>query len=181
MEEISIFDGGQSYTNLEMNELFKFIDLNKKYNEYNILEFGDGSSSEKINNLFNKNVGNLNYYLFESNLLYIPKNQSLFKLIKYDENNIESIDLNSYIEQTIKFDLILLDGPDGEKRQLWYNKVKKFVKINSIILIDDFNHYKSFGEQLDKHFDYELLSYSDRPFEAFGEHSWKIVKITNIK
>ena len=180
MVDISIFDGGWSYTNLEMNQLFKFIDLNEKYNEYNIIEFGDGSSSEKIHNLF-KNVVNLNYYLFESNVLYIQKNQSLFNFIKYDENNIESIDLNNYIEQTIKFDLILIDGPTGEKRQLWYKKVKNFVKLNSIILIDDFNHYKSFGEQLDKHFDYELLSYSDIPFEPFGEHSWKIIKITNIK
>jgi hypothetical protein len=172
---VDIFNGC-SYTNLEMSELFKFIDLNKNYNEYNILEFGAGDSSEKIHSLF-KNVDNLNYYLVESN---IPKNQSLFNIILYDENYIENIDLNNYIEETVKFDLILIDGPSGEKRQLWYNKIKNFVKINTIILIDDFNHYKSFGEQLDKHFEYELLSHSDIPFEPFGEHSWKIVKIKNI-
>ena len=96
-------------------------------------------------------------------------------LNNYDKDNIEDVLLPTH-----NFDLILIDGPSGEKRQLWYNKIKNFVKINTIILIDDFNHYKSFGEQLDKHFEYELLSHSDIPFEPFGEHSWKIVKIKNI-
>jgi hypothetical protein len=35
--------------------------------------------------------------------------------------------------------------------------------------------------ELDKNFDYELLSFSNEPFVIDGEHSWKIVKIIKNK
>lgn len=37
-----MFNGGWSYTNDEMNELFKHIDLNIECDKYNIIEFGGG-------------------------------------------------------------------------------------------------------------------------------------------
>lgn len=55
----------------------------------------------------------------------------------------------------------------------------KIFKPGSIVLVDDFNHYNSFGEELDKHFTYELLSFSNEPFVPNGEHSWKIVKVVD--
>jgi len=50
------FEGGWSYTNKEMGELFKNIDFSKKYEDYKILEFGGGDSSIKIWNYFNDNI-----------------------------------------------------------------------------------------------------------------------------
>ena len=171
MKNIQIFNGGWSYTNLEMSELFKNIDLEKTYEKYNILEFGAGDSSKKIYSLFENNVKKLNYYIVECNESYLPDNKEAFNIILYDENYIENIELNNYIDNDIKFDLILVDGPNGEKRKYWYNKFKKFVKIGSIILVDDFNHFTSFGEELNNSYEYELLSYYDIPFVAYGEHS----------
>lgn len=180
MKNIRIFNGGWSYTNLEMSELFKNIDLTKTYENYNILEFGSGDSSKKMYSLFEKDVTKLNYYIVESNAFYLPDNKEVYNIILYDENNIENIELNNYIHNDIKFDLILVDGPTGEKRKYWYKKFKNFVKIGSIILVDDFNHYVSFGQELDNNYEYELLSYSNIPFRPNGEHSWKIVRVTNI-
>lgn len=174
-----MFNGGWSYTNLEMTALFKIINIDNEYENFNILEFGGGDSSLKIYNLF-KNVKNLQYFIFESNPNYLPYYRDLFNIILYDENNLENIDLKEYINNEVKFDLVLIDGPNGEKRKYWYNKIKNNIKIGTIILIDDFNHYLSFSEELDKNFEYELLSYLDIPFVAGGEHSWKIVKVTKI-
>ena len=177
---IEIFNGGWSYTNLEMKNLFYHIDITEKKDNYNIIEFGGGDSSEKLYGLF-KNVLNLQYYIIESNSLYLPNNtNNKYKIILYNENDIKNINLNILIEP-ILFDLILIDGPNGDARKFWYNKIKNFVKIGSIILIDDFNHYESFGEELDKNYEYELLSLCMIPFVAYGEHSWKIVKVTCIK
>jgi hypothetical protein len=78
-------------------------------------------------------------------------------------------------------DLILVDGPHGNKRSQWYPKIRSNVKPGTILLVDDFNHYACFSEELDRNFNYELLSYSNEPFVAYGEHSWKIVRIINVK
>jgi hypothetical protein len=178
--DINIFNGGWSYTNLEMNELFKNIDLTIPYEQYNIIEFGGGDSSNKIKGIFN-NVTSLNYYIVESNPDYLPENKNDFNIILYKQEEIENVDLSNSIDNAIKFDLILIDGPNGDARKYWYEKVKPFIKKNSIILVDDFNHYACFGEELDKHFDYVLLSHSDIPFKPYGEHSWKIVRVLNVK
>jgi len=163
-----------------MSELFKNINLEKTYDTYNILEFGSGDSTNKIYNLFRNNVNKLNYYVVECNELYLPDEKEKFNIIMYNEKDIKNIELNKYIHNNIKFDLILVDGPNGENRKYWYNKFKKFVKFGTIILFDDFNHYESFSKELNNNYEYELLSYSDIPFEPYGEHSWKIVKVINI-
>jgi hypothetical protein len=174
-----LFNGGWSYTNNEMKELFDHIDLNIEREEYSIIEFGGGDSSLKIYNLFYK-VKNVTYYVVESNIDYLPSN-NFFNGILYNESEISNFQLQDYIQQNIKFDLVLIDGPNGDSRKYWYNKIKQFVKIGTIILIDDFNHYESFGIELDLNYEYELLSLSMIPFVPYGEHSWKIVKVTNIK
>ena len=174
-----MFNGGWSYTNNEMNELFNHIDLNIEREKYNIIEFGGGDSSSKIYNLFH-NVKKMTYYVIESNPTYLPSSP-VFNGVLYNESELPNIQLHDYIQENIHFDLVLIDGPNGDARKYWYNKIKPFVKLGTIILIDDFNHYESFGIELDLNYDYELLSLSMIPFVPYGEHSWKIVRVTNIK
>jgi len=180
MENIQ-FVGGWSYTQKEMNELFEFIDLVKlsESEHFNILEFGSGDSSVKLANIFSKSIKNLTYYTYESNSNYIQCDDRI-RTILYNENDIENVNLVDNINIEYKFDLILVDGPNGNNRKFWYGKFKHYVKPGTIILVDDFNHYSSFGEELDKHFEYELLSFSNEPFVPNGEHSWKIVRIKNV-
>jgi hypothetical protein len=90
----------------------------------------------------------------------------------YDQSTIDSLEIVDHI-----FDLILVDGPNGDKRAKWYSKIRKNVKPGTIILVDDFNHFDSFSTELNKNFEYELLDHHDEPFVAYGEHSWKIVKV----
>lgn len=167
------FEGGWSYTQKEMNELFKYLFYNNQ--EYKVLEFGSGDSTIKIYNYLKQKVDNVVFYTYESNQNFVFNHDSI-NIIFYDENKI-----NDIVIPNQKFDLILIDGPNGDKRSLWYSKIRENVKEGTIILIDDFNHYKCFSEELDINFNYELLSFSDEPFVPYGEHSWKIVKIISIK
>jgi len=175
------FVGGESYTQKEMIELFSYINIDeiKIRNSYNILEFGSGISSITISEIF-KDIEKFNYYTYESNIEYIQPHERITTIV-YDKNNINNLDLKDDIKENTVFDLVLVDGPNGESRKLWYNKIKNFVKPGTIILIDDFNHYDSFGIELDNNFEYDLISFSNEPFVPGGEHSWKIVSVTNIK
>lgn len=157
------FCGGWSYTQKEMDELFKYTRPNM-----NILEFGAGDSTRKIFNLLKPS----SYYVYETDPLYVPDMKDI-TVVLYDPGDIENLE----ISHGVVFDLVLIDGPNGEKRKHWFSKIRSCVKPGTIILVDDFNHYESFGEELDKHFDYELLSFSDEPFKPYGEHSWKIVRV----
>lgn len=178
--DIPIFNGGWSYTQKEMIELFKYIEYK---NDFHILEFGSGNSTVKLYNHFKKYSDNLLYYCYESDPEYknYIKNDDMSSLnnvnmVLYNINDIRLLNIPNII-----FDLILIDGPTGDKRALWYSKLKNNVKKGTIILIDDFNHYKCFSDELDKNFEYELLSFSNEPFVINGEHSWKIIKVINFK
>ena len=166
--DISPFNGGWSYTQKEMNSLFRFIEYK---DDYNILEFGAGDSTQKLWHHFKKYTKNLSYTVFESNPSYIPLIPEL-KPVVYDENNMDTLEIPEG-----KFDLILIDGPNGDRRRKWYSKIRKSVKPGTLIIIDDFNHYACFSEELDKNFEYETLDHVDTPFVPYGEHSWKIVKV----
>jgi predicted O-methyltransferase YrrM len=166
--EIPSFEGGWSYTQREMTELFKNITYSKNYS---ILEFGSGNSTLKIYDFVKKQVDNLTLYSYESNCNYLQSHNEI-KFILYDEDDIPNTPIPD-----MKFDLILIDGPNGYKRSLWYSKIRNNVKPGTVLLVDDFNHYQCFSDELDKNFKYEILSFHDEPFVAYGEHSWKIVNI----
>lgn len=170
--DIPIFNGGWSYTQKEMNELFNFITYS---DSYSILEFGSGDSSKKLFDHFTQHVKELIYFAYESDSAWYFEYKNI-QMVKYADNNIQ----NTYIPD-IKFDLILIDGPNGDKRSQWYSKIRSCVKQGTIILVDDFNHYQCFSDELDRNFEYELLSFSDEPFVPDGEHSWKIVRVNSIK
>jgi len=162
------FNGGWSYTQREMEEFFKHVVF---YPKMAVLEFGSGDSTVKLYNHFKCFVEDLTFYTYESNPNFIGNHQHV-KYMSYAESNIDEL-----ILPEIQFDIVLIDGPNGDKRSKWYSKIKPFVKTGTIILVDDFNHYACFGEELDKHFKYDVLSFHDEPFVAYGEHSWKIVRV----
>ena len=167
-----VFEGGWSYTQREMNELFKHL-FYKDKTEYKVLEFGSGNSTIKLYDYFKQKVDNVIFYSYESESNFLFSHDKI-NLLFYDKDNIKDVVLPNE-----KFDLILIDGPNGDKRSLWYSKIRNNVKEGTIILIDDFNHYKCFSDELDRNFNYELLNLHDEPFVAYGEHSWKIAKIIN--
>ena len=172
MIPIPNFEGGWSYTNKEMSDLFKHISFKETIS---VLEFGSGDSTVKIyNHIKNHYANSVIFYTYESKPDYMKIDDDIFFNF-YDEDNIDEVVLPD-----IKFDIILIDGPNGDKRSLWYSKIRENVKSGTILLIDDFNHYKCFSDELDKNFIYELLSFSDIQWAPGAEHSWKIVSILGL-
>ena len=169
--EPPVFVGGWSYSQKEINELFKHIVYAENYS---ILEFGSGDSTIKLYNHFKQSVANLTFITYESDPSFIQTHDTI-QYVKYNENDIPDLLITDKV-----FDLILIDGPTGDKRSLWYSKIRNNVKPGTIILIDDFNHYKCFSDELDKTFEYEMLSFSDEP-PLPGNKSWKIVRIIAAK
>ena len=170
--DIPIFAGGWSYTQKEMTELFKHIVYTSNYA---ILEFGSGASTYILHAHFKKHVENLLFDSYESDR-HFYNNTTDVNLIMYDANDIA----NTRIRDK-QYDLILIDGPNGNKRSQWYSKIRHNVKPGTILLVDDFNHFACFSEELDRNFNYEVLSHHEEPFVAYGEHSWKIVRIIHAK
>jgi hypothetical protein len=80
------------------------------------------------------------------------------------------------------YDLMILDGPNGNGRNFSFLYVKNNLAIGSVVLIDDFNHY-DFMEKLSLLFEYEVLHEN----QGGGVDQWntggiyKIVKITKLK
>jgi hypothetical protein len=166
-----MFEGGWSYTHEEITELFKHLKFSQ---EYSVLEFGSGDSTVELYNKLREHVENLTYYTYESDISYMRLHDDI-KWVHYDENDIQNTQIPD-----VKFDLILIDGPGGEKRQLWYSKLRNNVKPGTVVLIDDFNHFKSFSDELDNNFKYDTLSLQIQPILP-GNKSWKIVEIISPK
>lgn len=170
--EIPTFVGGWSYTQKEMNELFKHISFTENFS---VLEFGSGASTILLFDFFKKHVKELTFVTYESNCEFFKPHPGI-QYVYYDENYMSSVRTPCG-----SFDLILIDGPNGDKRSLWYSKIRNNVKPGTIILVDDFNHYSCFSEELDRNFNYEVLDHHEEPFVAYGEHSWKIVRVISLK
>jgi hypothetical protein len=169
-EDISSFDGGWSYSKKEMSEFLKFIQIS---DSYKILEFGAGKSTRILYDLIERACYNIEYDTYEHDEKYkvVHKNVNTI-MYKVDE-------MDNICTPDKKYDIIIIDGPHGLLRTKWYNKIKKNIKHDTILLIDDYNHYNEYQEELNKNFKYTILSRSDIPFSPNGEHSWRI--LTNLK
>jgi hypothetical protein len=66
----------------------------------------------------------------------------------------------------VDYDLMILDGPNGNGRNLSYLHMKGYLKSNSYVLVDDFTHY-DFVEKLLSIFDAELICKYDENGESF--------------
>ena len=165
--DIDFFNGGWSYTPNEMKEFLKYLTLKDKYS---VLEFGSGDSTKKLYDIISRFCYHIEYHTYENDINYYVNYKNVKCILYQDINKVEIPD--------IKYDIIIVDGPHGIDRMKWYRKFKNNVKYDSLILVDDFNHYKEFKEQLDYNFDYKILSLSDVKFVPYGEHSW--ILVTNI-
>jgi hypothetical protein len=94
------------------------------------------------------------------------------------KNNFYEIldgDLNGY------YDVIILDGPNGNGRNISYLHIINHVYDGSIMLIDDINDY-DFMEKLSLLFDYEILykNKTGKINQWLNGGDYSIVKITKI-
>ena len=174
--DFSIFEGGWSYT---QKEVYNAASLLPNQKTLSILEFGCGSSSIKLFELLSKKWIIQNYKAYESNNDYLLKDNRI-NCIKYEQSNIKNLLIGDD-----KYDLILIDGPNGVDRKYWYSKIVNNVKSGTIILIDDWCHYNEFETALIEDFGskifYEIIEtkkeFDPNSDKNIGYKSWKIIKV----
>ncbi len=170
--DIQKFVGGWSYTQNEMREFLKYL---TPRDSYKVLEFGAGNSTKILYDIIERYAKNIEYDTFETDINY-HVNYKNVNTIMYNINNIDRV-----IIPDKTYDIIIVDGPNGVLRSKWYSKIRSNIKYDTVILIDDYNHYKEFEEELNRNFNYKILSASDVPFAPNGEHSWRILTDITIK
>jgi hypothetical protein len=204
IEEFSGFKGGWSLCDYEVYICFKYITYVEKIN---ILEFGAGDGTEQMMIFLNKNNIKFNYISVEHDSSFANTLGVEYRLYShpnwrqddnpwnYNPELLENVELN--LGNTI-FDFVIVDGPNGVGRAKWYKKFKNNIREGTILLIDDFHHYKEFGDELNINFEYELINVfnQDDRFEIQNEglekvdtsktdimynSCFKIIKIKNIK
>jgi len=164
--DIVKFEGGWSYTPNEIREFLKFINFRESYK---ILEFGAGSSTQIFYDIIDRYCYNIEYDTYENDIKYKIEYKNV-NTIMYNLEDIDKIKIPNK-----KYDIIIIDGPHGELRKKWYSKIRYNIKYDTIMLIDDYNHYLEFENELNKNYTYTILSKSDAKFVPYGEHSWRII------
>ena len=139
---------------------------------YNVLEFGSGNSTRILYDIIERYCKNISYDTYETDESYRVVHKNV-NTILYNINQIDQLNIPDKI-----YDIILIDGPNGVLRSKWYSKIRNNIAYHTIMLIDDYNHYTEFETELNRNYNYTILSLSDEPFKPNGEHSWRI--ITNI-
>lgn len=165
----------------------------------NVLEFGSGQSTHLLNDL------GVNFTSFDDNINYSAKLDGVIirDLISLDdktfneviENNISYLDIckkYSIVSQkstrqkncfyklnkkdvSKKYQLILIDGPNGNGRSIAFNVIQDKIKYPCYILIDDYDHYP-FIENFNKIFHKNELVYDHK--EKNTNQCFRIYKIT---
>jgi hypothetical protein len=115
------------------------------------------------NNEYNKQMESKEY---DSNVMY-NKISPLNPLQKNNFYKIENGDLNGV------YDIIVLDGPNGNGRNFAFLHIKNYLKPGSIIYIDDYNHYDFLEKCLDN-IDCDIII---KHTEGIGSDNFVIVKV----
>lgn len=173
-------------------EIFLALKFCTYENNFKILEFGSGDGTiQLVSVLKNYNI-NFVYDSFENDSNYAKDN-----LVNYHVYDIKKIDDVEILSKQI-YDLVIIDGPNGPLRSKWYRKFKNNIRSGTIILIDDFHHFKEFSSCLNEEYDYEtILTYNTNAsfYEVINEglepvdtkkismpdKSFKVVKIIGLK
>lgn len=104
----------------------------------NLLECSDSNYDEMFKNLsYNKDFMK-------------PKSTPLSSRQKNNFYDIQPGDLNGI------YDLMVLDGPNGNGRNISFLHIKKHLTVGSHILIDDYTHY-DFMDKLKLFFDFDVV------------------------
>jgi hypothetical protein len=160
--------------NLKKNIKITSFDDNEKY-AYS----GNSENVDlKIRNLVECSDSDYNkmFELKSFNPSVMFKKESL--LSSRQKNNFYEIldgDLNGV------YDLMILDGPNGNGRNISFLHIKEHLSVDSIILIDDSTHY-DFMEKLSLFFEYEILYKNETGIMNQWNNGgdYHIVKVTNI-
>ena len=189
LEDCEKFPGSFSLAPMEVYLALKHATYEDKFN---VLEFGAGQGTIRLVELLNNKGIDFTYNSFENSPEYLLKIPNVtfhyYNLPWCEWGTMEK--WRPYVQavQMIKLptaDLVIVDGPHGVSRADWYPKFKEFTREGTIILIDDFHHYREFGQALNENFVYETIleyhyNYVNEGLEHIDGDVGKCFKIVKV-
>lgn len=175
-ENLGLLNDTGALTSIQVREIGTIL---PNQSDISILEFGSGITTIKLYDALCKKYTNVKYVTYEDNPFWAPKNPEIeVRMFSREELNNGKIQIPS----NEKYDLIIVDGPDGEIRQKWYPLFKDNIKNGTIIHVDDAFHYDSFESELKKCFpNIEYIFEVGRDGWIITNKCWITVKITDDK
>jgi hypothetical protein len=141
-ENLGLVDNTSGMTSIQVRELGTILPDRKNIS---VLEFGAGVTTGKLYDALLTKYDNVNYVTYEDNPVWAPTNPGI-EVRMFNRDDL--INNNLKIPSNEKYDLIIVDGPDGELRKYWYPIFKNNVNKGTIIHVDDAFHYESFETEL---------------------------------
>lgn len=155
LEDFASFKGGWGLAPYPTYFALKYVTY---LEELSVLEFGSGEGTTILTNLLQKKQVPYRYRSIEHDAAYAKTPGVQYQLYsishQYTPSEIDEVELQ--LEGV--YDLVIVDGPHGVGRARWYSKFKDYVREGTIVLIDDYHHYKEFGDEFCKHFEYEVVN-----------------------
>jgi hypothetical protein len=127
-ENLGLQDHTSGMTSIQVKELGTIL---PDQSSISVLEFGAGVTTAKLYEALCSRYTHVNYVTYEDNPIWAPKIPGIEVRMFTREELIAG---NVQISPTEKYDLVIVDGPDGEIRQHWYSVFKDnvngmFVKV----------------------------------------------------
>jgi hypothetical protein len=173
-ENLGLVNGTNAMTPTQVKQIGESLP-NKS--SISILEFGAGNTTVKLYEALKTKYSNVTYVTYEDNPQWAPNHEGI-DVRMYDKKNLTDGKLS--IPSDEKYDIVIVDGPDGELRKYWYQIFKDNVKSNTIIHVDDAFHYPSFESELKSTFkNYDIIFESGRKTWTNGGSNkcWLTIKL----
>jgi len=172
-ENLGLLNNTNAMTPLQIKQIG---DVLPSKDSISILEFGAGNTTVKLYEALKTKYSNVTYVTYENNPKWAPIHKGI-DVIMYDKKNLTDGKLS--IPSDEKYDMVIIDGPDGELRKYWYQIFKDNVKSNTIIHVDDAFHYPSFESELESTFkNYEIIfEYGRKTWSKGNNKCWLTVKL----
>lgn len=165
-KNLGLKNNTDSMTQLQVEQLGSLL---PNQDTINVLEFGAGNTTTILYKALKHKYQHVNYVTYETNKQYAPSDKDItVRMHTIDDlvNKKITIPLNEV------YDLVIVDGPNGEVRKYWYNLFKHNVKTGTIIHIDDAFHYESFAQEFRTNFTNTTDLFVSKIGETHGNKCW---------
>ncbi len=147
LKDIGLKDGTNSLKPAQITQLGTVL---PDGDTIRVLEFGAGKSTTLIFNALKNKYKNVVYVTYETNAKYTPKTKGVEVRM---HTRVELTESTISIPKEEKYDLVIVDGPDGADRQYWYSLfVDNVSEDGTLVHIDDAFHFPSFEHKFLKSF-----------------------------
>lgn len=171
-KDLGLKEGTNSMTPIQIEQLGTIL---PDQNTINVLEFGSGPTTQVLYNALITKYTEVKYVTYETDPQWAPNHPDI--IVKFHTK--EELTNKSLVwEDKEIYDLIIVDGPDGELRKFWYPLFVNNVKENTIIHIDDAFHFPSFESEFIKHFPKNKYLF-EKGRDLNINKCWITAKITN--